>query len=626
MNQRIDMLRPLQAVVFAASAVLTSLSAHTQPAATPSVLSPAMSSTPSPSPSSKAMQLGRSERASIVITQAVPLGASSSTLTVRSGQIMTLSNRTLALDQDSTELAPVAGVTPMPYDNGTKTSDAVLEQAKTYLIGRASDLADQLRTFMSSNASQSAVYVYTHRLNVLGSPSIRQLVWTMTVLDSGKTFWSTPTMLDDDPSYVYMRYTPANVSDGLPADWGALLKQAGQVQWQLRKIKDNTALTEWASAPNFGALDRVSSNPDMAPNCLADPSYRWTDSTGTTQRCPQGLPSAQGLITQYSVSGGAVIDYIRQLTPVYASDGTAQVSVQLTERELALTDCNNGTLTNQGNFGATLKEQVDRYRYSPDTPPVTKISSASSAVTPPMTAYTKSMPEHNETKATLQNSIINPYASTASLVSMNSVRNLVPPVPPLKVTMLNACDPYTITDSTIDQHMAVGNWPNLTPTQGSVTCSATKDQFWVNVGQSLGQCHGGGCNSAYYDMKAPFTQGVPEHWCSMTAQNYKSHVWNPYCLQYDGANTVKLYYPYISSAVKNCGPWNWYCLNTLYKLVNHPQFSLDRDWLECDIDEIGNPYCYSRPVAEYKAQLTFSGGWQDVADITSHWSTICPGN
>ena len=610
-------------------------------------------------PSSLANQLGISDRATVVITQTVPLGATTSSLSISAGQFLTLSNRSLGIDQTASADLPSLGIVPLSYVNGSKTSDAIVTQANTDLVGQAPVLADQLRTYMSANSYQSAIFVYSHQLNVQGSPSIRQLVWAMSVLDNGKATWSAPVTLDADPYFVYMRYTPSSVSTALPAQWGSLVSQAGQMQWQLLKIKDGTAVTSLVSVPNYGVLDNLSSNPDMAPNCLADSAYTWTDSTGNVQVCPQGLTSAKTLILQYSASGGAIIDYVRQLTPVYAANGTAQVSVQVTERDLALTDCNNGTLTNLGNFGATLNEQIDRYQYSPSSPPATKISSVSAAVTPPTTTYTKTLVEQNQSKATLQGTIINPFATPSALVDSASVPQLVPPVPPLKVTLQNACAPFQITSSTINR---VTGSP-LQTTQGVLTCNGSQNQFTVNAGQDPNQCHGGSCNSGYLDMIATFTQGQADYFCSLTARNYRGYGYDDVCLVYDGANTVSFGFPTgvyseVDTGITMQGCIMGYFCPTLHKFAGASpgqylpeSTALTQAYAWQNVTQCTGSYgANCTTTSEYLpvyttisngayssvtvpaigisiyASLTFTGGWGSNQDITSNWATICPGN
>jgi hypothetical protein len=479
-----------------------------------------------------------------------------------------------------------------------------------------------------------------------------------------------------------MVYTPQNVAAGLPSTWGALLSNAGQLQWQLRKVTDNTPVTSWVSVQTMGAFDGIAANPDFGPNCLAQSSYQWTSNEGIASTCPQGYPTAQVLISQYSVSSGAIIDYIRQLQPVYttASDGTqtGQISVQVTERNLALSDCNDGILTNQGIFGAVLNETMDRYFYDLPLPAVQKVGSFNQSVTPPTTPYKLALAEQNQTKATLQNSIINPFSPT-QLIATAAIPYLVPPVPPLTVTLADACAPYVITSSTLPSYMVSTYWPP-TPTQGVLTCTGVKNQFTVDAGQLAGQCHGGSCNSSYVDAIGTFTQGTPGYSCQMTSQNYKGYLWNPVCIEYDGANTVSLFTPtlggggsslggqftlpnQIGTTVPVCNAVNNTVYNGAYGFTNaystctsysnvtitsYSQTLLGYLTSNCwgyggcspsyaffapgvtPVSSSGSPIALSEiPISALLgstfASLSFTGGWGNAQDITNNWATMCPG-
>lgn len=80
-------------------------------------------------------------------------------------------------------------------------------------------------------------------------------------------------------------------------------------------------------------------------------------------------------------------------------------------------------------------------------------------------------------------------------------------------------------------------------TQTTVNCSATGNSIDVNLGTILGQyqCHGGGCNSDYYNLAWTITPGFPSSTCTYLSVNYRGQGWNYACASYDGANTISVY-------------------------------------------------------------------------------------
>jgi hypothetical protein len=79
-------------------------------------------------------------------------------------------------------------------------------------------------------------------------------------------------------------------------------------------------------------------------------------------------------------------------------------------------------------------------------------------------------------------------------------------------------------------------------TQTTVNCSASGNSIDVNLGTITGpnQCHGGGCNSDYFDLTMTITPGFPVTVCPFLNRVYTGVTQNYVCAAYDGVNTISI--------------------------------------------------------------------------------------
>lgn len=228
--------------------------------------------------------------------------------------------------------------------------------------------------------------------------------------------YGAPRVIDGDPTYVYITYTPKALAAGLPSTWA--YADAGIFKWQLRK-RDGTPQTNWVNIDTNGAYDEPTANgsdPNFGVNCLADKR--------SSPSCPTAYTDAHTLISSTS-SNGAIIDYTRKLQPQYttASDGSQQpnMAISFDTRSLHHNDsCTNGTIRTAGRYGLTLTNTFDRFVFddSQTTPSLVKRNTSNSFSPTQGFDYTQTTAL---SISQIQALVINPFDPTGPLVSTANV-------------------------------------------------------------------------------------------------------------------------------------------------------------------------------------------------------------
>ena len=312
----------------------------------------------------------------------------------------------------------IVSVPSQVYGNGALTQDGIVTSAKVLLSNtRANSVAAAMKSFMASNDVQAATFIYQQQVRPQNSDRDLKLQWQVTVTDSGRVLYSTPKVTDADPTIVYLTYTSSAVSSGLPPSWA--YTGGGRISWQLRR-PDGTATTNWVHIETNGAYNEPAdgSNPDLPIFCLA--------SAASSSVCPSGYTDALTLMSQTS-STSAVIDYVRQVQPVYSESVVAgaieyipSISVSFDSRVLNRVGCNAGMYRNTGRIGYTLKTLVDRYSLTDSKPTPTRVNQFTGTALSPTQNFDLSK-EVAWNAAALTNQVINPLDSTAQLVDVSSI-------------------------------------------------------------------------------------------------------------------------------------------------------------------------------------------------------------
>ena len=367
--------------------------------------------------------IGKKTRTAFTVIETVPLNASTASFTLTSGKVGHTGNG-LQIQPDnnaaSTTVSTIASVPVMPYTSGSATKDAIIAQATSWLVPYASSLTTSLKSWMSINNYKAGSFIYEQELVPQGVSRSMKLVWQLAVSDTGRGLYGAPRLIDADPTYVYVTYTPKSVATGLPTSWA--YSGAGILKWQLRK-RDGTPQTSWVSVDTNGAYDAPTTNGvdiDFGLKCLADK----TSSLG----CPTAYLDTKTLITN-TASMGAIIDYVRQVAPVYdsstdASSGatvqTPRVSVSIDTRTLTPTDCTNSTYRNTGSYGFTLNSNVDRYTVNEDMTTPQFVQRFTSTSTSPTSSYDLTVAT-TLSSAQLQAQVLNPFDTSTGLVAVSVV-------------------------------------------------------------------------------------------------------------------------------------------------------------------------------------------------------------
>lgn len=366
---------------------------------------------------SSTIATSKKNRTTVSVIQTVPLNSSNATFTLVSGAVgYTGNGLQIQPDNNSNGATTVASVPIMPYTSGSKTKDEILKQANNFLLPFASDVGKALKVWMTTNNYKAGSFIYEQELIPSGVNRPMRLVWQLAVADGGRILFGSPRVIDGEPTYIYITYTPKAVAEGLPSNWA--FADAGILKWQLRK-RDGTPQTDWININTYGAYDEPiinGSDPNFGVNCLAD--------KGSGTNCPSAYTDAKSLISSTS-SNGAIIDYTRALKPQYKalSDGTQQPNMAISFDTRTLThnnSCTNGTFRTAGRYGLTLVNTFDRYVVDEKstTPNLVKRTTANSFS--PTQGF-----DFNQVTALsisqIQGLVINPFAPTSPLISSGSV-------------------------------------------------------------------------------------------------------------------------------------------------------------------------------------------------------------
>ena len=171
---------------------------------------------------------------------------------------------------------------------------------------------------------------------------------------------------------------------------------------------------------------------------------------------------------------------------------------------------------------------------------------------------------------------------------------------------------------------------------GVVTCTGTDKVLSIDFGTIAAQCHGGGCNSDYYDLSLTFMQGTPSSNCRYLSRTYDGNMWNYTCAVYDGSNTISITQ---NSSVYGACPagstlaYGWSIFGTTLSCVaNVPPTQTyvgrDSDWNVIYTYACPAPYTVSGDgsscsVAPSPASVTFSQGWGQYPISTVTWTDQC---
>jgi hypothetical protein len=380
---------------------------------------------------SQTSAVSKKNRTAASIIETIPLNSNRAIFTAVNGTVGYSGNGLQVFaNNNSGEIDPTVSVPIMPYVANSKTKDEILVSAKQYLLPYANTLGTNLKSWLAVNNYKAGSFIYEHDLTPKNAGRTMKLVWQLSVADGGRVLFGAPRLIDGDPVFIYLTYTPMTVSTGLPSSW--TYPDAGLLKWQLRK-RDGTPATPWASIQTNGAFDdRDNGDTNFGVNCLGDAQI-YPD-------CPVGYIDAKTLISQNSASG-AIVDYVRRLAPVYTTttDGNGQpiqqarVSVSVNTRNYTPSDCTHGKYQNAGQYGFTLQSTLDRFVLSEADKTPNLVNSYTSYSISPTQSYDYTIQVTNEKTSTLQSLILNPFDLQGPLVNASVVPNLTY-LAPLSVT------------------------------------------------------------------------------------------------------------------------------------------------------------------------------------------------
>jgi hypothetical protein len=361
--------------------------------------------------------IGKKNRTAASVIETVPLNSTNATFTLFSGAVgYSGSGLQIQPDNNAYGATSIASVPIMPYTSGSKTKDEIVTQATNFLLPFATDVGNALKAWMTANNYKAASFVYEQELIPSGVSRTMKLVWQLSITEGGRTMYGAPRVIDGDPTYVYITYTPKALAVGLPSTWA--YADAGILKWQLRK-RDGTPQTNWVNIDTNGAYDEPVANgsdPNSGVNCLANKR--------SSPSCPTAYTDAHTLISSTS-SNGAIIDYTRKLQPQYTtlSDGSQQPNMAISFDTRSLhhnNSCTNGTIRTAGRYGLTLTNTFDRFVLddTQTTPTLVKRNTSNSFSPTQGFDYTQttSLPISQ-----VQSLVINPFDPTGPLVSTSAV-------------------------------------------------------------------------------------------------------------------------------------------------------------------------------------------------------------
>lgn len=270
------------------------------------------------------------------------------------------------LGQNITNAGSVFSVQPISLGSVTLSTVEIQSLAQSWFANRISALTNQVVAHLNSVGADSAWLDYQQSVKSKGKT--KYIVFSVSILKSGKMTWSGVNVVDAAPTTVYTAYTNMTVAAGLPQNWQ--YPDAGTLKYDTRNLNFQ-ALTPQTVIQTNGAYDEPASNlsvttdPDAGLKCLIN--------NQSSPSCSTTFPDVKTLI-KTTDSIRAVVDYVRKVQPDYTEqpDGSqaAKMALDVYERTIQLPACccqdTGQTYTNKQRYGFALVTIIDRYLVNAD--------------------------------------------------------------------------------------------------------------------------------------------------------------------------------------------------------------------------------------------------------------------
>lgn len=277
----------------------------------------------------------------------------------------------------------------------------------------------KMAAWLTSQGLSVAVYNYNQEVMVSTTTGAkkRAIAFNAVIDSKGRPTYGAPKLVDPDPTLVEAVYTPLNPAPGLPTIWTAgpqagqafAYPDAGTLKWRLLN-KRYEVISNWQTV-YVGATYEVpanSSNPDAGLDCLMDAR----DGAG----CYTPYPTIRSIIDSTG-SSWAIVNYIRQIEPLYATDPTTGQNKALSAITVDTRKYDCANYFNTGHYGFVVGLSADQYLAEPQTSSTryTLVGSMAGKGLSPTAAYSKSVPVAALLGANPDSVIINPEPGASDL-------------------------------------------------------------------------------------------------------------------------------------------------------------------------------------------------------------------
>ncbi|NHR04552.1 hypothetical protein HA052_05015 [Chromobacterium haemolyticum] len=323
------------------------------------------------------------------------------------------------LGQNVTNAASVFSVQPISLSSASLSTVEIQSLAQSWFANRISALSNQVVAHLNSVGADSAWLDYQQTVKSKGKT--KYIVFSVSILKSGKMTWSGVNVVDSAPTTVYTVYTNKTVAAGLPQNWQ--YPDAGTLKYDTRNLNFLVVTPQTVIQTN-GAYDEPASgvsaitDPDAGLKCLID--------SQSSPNCPTAFPDVKKLI-KTTDSIRTVVDYVRKVQPDYTQqpDGTqaAKMAIDIYERTIQLPACccqdTGQTYINRQRYGFSLITIIDRYLVNADGSYVLVNRYSGHSVSPTID-QTKSVAITRAQFGLLPGQIINPEDGKMDLVDVST--------------------------------------------------------------------------------------------------------------------------------------------------------------------------------------------------------------
>lgn len=314
--------------------------------------------------------------------------------------------------------APIQGMAELVLPENITAARAA-ELSKQWVEVNFPAFKTRYAAWLMKNGVSTGFFNYTTEALLMTPTGAKKMsvAFNAVVEASGKAIYGNPKVVESDPTILDIQYTPAMVSEDIPAEWN--FSEAGTIRYRVLN-KAMSPITGWSVVPANGVFDKkLTLDPATGEMVEPDTDMEACFIDSRTPGCPLSNLDVRSVLEQTAATR-AFASYINALEPVYKDTGDGvtfipELSGRVTKRTLS---CNS--YINEGDYGALLEYSAARYLVEP-APGLLKGMKIQDMVARTITSektYSKQVPKSALNGQAANGYIINPLEGDNSLIPL----------------------------------------------------------------------------------------------------------------------------------------------------------------------------------------------------------------